>query len=121
MTTGDLFLKSLRWSIFITFIIGGIGFFIAVQEGTIKPLMLSLLSFGVAYWMSDSWRGLAAKAMILSILWVMFSALLADRLPNLARNLAGVDIYLNFYIRWIGLSFFPGIPVMMYIFKKHDN
>ena len=84
-------------------------------------MMLAVFSFGGAYLMSNSWRDMPAKAMILSILWAAFSALLASRLPNMAYNMAGIIIPYHFFYIWIGLSFFPGVPIMMFIFKKYGE
>lgn len=118
----DLFFKSVKWFFFIGFIIGGIAAFVFFQEGDIKPLILAVLSFGGAYLMSNSWRDMPTKMTIACIVWVLGSALLAFKLPVILYEAAGiVVVQYNFFIRWAAVSFFPGVPVMMYIFRAFDE
>jgi hypothetical protein len=115
---GELFLKALRWALFVAFIIGGIAAFNYLEKYGMKTGFLAVCSFGGAYLMSGPWRKLPPKAMVLSILLVAVLAWLADKLPNMYYNFTGNIVYDNFYIVWLGLVFMLGVPAMMWIFKR---
>lgn len=118
---GDLFFRSLKAFIFCACIIGGIGTFVAVEEGNIKPLIISVFSFGGAYLMSAVWRGIQSKGAVSAVAMVVVGAIVAQHLPAFAYASFGYEIYLNYYFIWMGLMLFPGIPILMFIFKNFSE
>lgn len=118
---GDVFFKSLRWFLFIGFMIGGIAAIEQTEVHGIKPLMPAILSFGMAYIMSGPWRKLPRVPMITSILVVAALALAAQYLPGFLYVYLAIRLAWNFYFIWLGLVFVIGMPFMMFIFSKHDD
>ena len=118
---GDLFFRSLKAFIIFACIICGIGTFVAVEEGNIRPMMISVLSFGGAYWLSAIWRGLQAKGVVLTVALMVAGAFVAMQLPEPAYRLFQNPIFLNYYFIWALLMLFPGLPAMMLIFKKYSD
>lgn len=117
----DSFLKALKWFLFIVFIIGGIAAVSAVEKYGVQPLMLAVFSFGGAYLMSNSWRKLPARAMVISTILVAVLGFVADYVPEFAAVFLNQFVDMNFYLIWICLTLVVGVPFMMFIFYKYDE
>jgi hypothetical protein len=117
----DAFLKAVKWFFFIACIIVGIAAMSGVEEHGVKPLMLGVVSMGLAYIMSGPWRSLSKVPMLCSILVVLLMAFLARYMPWLSyfnwHGIAG----LNYFLAWTGLVFFAGIPIMTLIFQRYND
>ncbi len=83
--------------------------------------MLIVLSFGGAYLMSGPWRDLDPKPMVLSIISIVLFGLGALYVPpEILYIFLGIEQIVNYYFAWIGLTFFIGIPFMMFVFSRYD-
>ncbi len=119
---GEAFFQALKWFISAALIIGGIGW-ITTAESSGEPMrvMLAIASFGFAYIMSGSWRSLPSNAGIISVVFVLTCGFFTRYLPGFAYVNFGIALTANFYLLWVGLLFFIGIPFMMFVFHKFNE
>ena len=117
---GEVFFKSLKWFLFVTFFIGGVASIRMIEVLGFETAILAVFSFGAAYLMSGPWRSLPKFPMALSIILIAAGAYAAQYILHYIYIYFGIRLNFNYYTTWIGLMFFVGTPVMMFVFAKYD-
>lgn len=117
----EAFLKALKWYIMVGFcIIGTSAFIIMDKTGSIKPLMIGVMSYGVVYIMTFFWTEFRRRLLLLSIIVFLVFTFASPYVPDL------MFVFFNFnpdgfnpYYTWGG-TMVLGIPFMALIFYKYD-
>ncbi len=118
----DAFFKSLRWYVIAFFAITGTHAFIkASNYGSLKPVMIGVLSYGVVYAMSYFWKNFRQKILFASMVIFLIASFLAPYIPYViyilfAHNPASFTPYYT----WVGTMAIIGIPSMTLAFYKLD-
>lgn len=115
-----LFTKALKWFIFMLCLIVGFRFIVYMQHFGAPWAMPTLLCFGGMYLLSSVWTGLPAKALIISVWLVIGFAGLGHIIDNLIFLVGGWRYDIGFFTGWGLVSFFVGIPVMMWVYHVYD-
>ena len=118
----EAFLKAVKWYVLVACaIIGTSAFMIADQSGSVKPVILGILTYGVVYIMSYFWTEFRGKLLLLSILVFVALTFLSAYVPLGMYILFAYPMELfDPYYTW-GLTVgVVGIPVMMLVFHKYD-
>lgn len=124
----EAFLKALKWYILVLFaIIGTSAFIIMDESGSIRPLMVGILSYGIVYIMSYFWKEFRRKLLFLSIMVFLGLTGVAAYMPDILYVLFGVDPLTynlqgdsyDVYYLWAG-TLIIGILPMTFIFHKYD-
>jgi hypothetical protein len=110
--------KTIGWLISMAFLIAGLGFAHNMSEtGNMEPLGISILCFGIVYWLSRTTYQSSQKVMIGSVAVLVVSGLLANFVvADVIDEYLGWDI--GFYLPWVICMLAVGAPVMGYIFKN---
>lgn len=118
----EAFLKALKWYVLVfSVIVGASAFIISDQTGSVKPIMLGVLGFGVAYIMSYFWTEFREKLLFLSILTFVGLSFLAPYAPDALYVLFGYKmIVYNPYYMWAATVAVLGIPIMWVVFYFYD-
>lgn len=118
----EAFFKAIKWYIMaICAIIGTSAFIIADKNGTIAPVMIGILSYGVVYSVSHFWKELRGSLLLASIVVFIFSSFISPYMPYamyilFAYNPASFDPYYTWAVTMAAL----GIPAMTLVFRKLD-
>lgn len=123
----EAFLKALKWYILVLFaVIGTSAFMIMDKSGSIRPLMVGILSYGVVYIMSYFWKEFRRKLLFMSIMVFLGLTGVAAYMPDILYIFFGVDPLsfdmedsYDIYYLWAG-TMMIGIFPMMFIFHKYD-
>lgn len=123
-STMELMGKVFRWWVCVTLFIFGTGFLAAVQfTGSVKPVFVCILSYGVVYWLSKSFLGLPRKLLAINVGVLGIAGACSFifypefyQYVDIARNWGEYDIFLA----WTLWSYAIGIPVMALSFAKWD-
>ena len=118
----EIFLKALKWYILVgCAIIGTSAFIISDNSGSVKPMFIGVLSYGVVYIMSFFWKEFRRKLLLLSIIVFLALSFLSPKVPILMYILFNYNpASFDPYYTWAATVGVFGIPIMMYIFKKYD-
>ncbi len=114
------FIKIFKWCLCATFFVIGCGFLAATDAtGSIKPIFITILCFGILYWLSKSFFG-ASKSLLLvncvvlgiagACSWYLYQGF------DFLSSWHGYDIFFE----WALWCYVIGIPVMGFAFKKFD-
>jgi uncharacterized membrane protein AbrB (regulator of aidB expression) len=117
----DYLFKSLKWFVFVVFFIAGIFCLEQVRIHGINWMILAVGAFGCMYMMSEAWRSLPSVAMFMTIVLVGVLWGVSHYMSDIIYVLTGEFVDWPFYFTWIGVTFVPGIPIMMFVFKKYDG
>ncbi len=118
----EAFFKALKWYIVaISAIIGTSAFIIADKSGSVAPVMIGVLSYGVVYAVSHFWKEFRGKLLLSSILIFLILSFASPYVPYLmyvlfAYNPASFDPYYTWGLTMAAL----GIPAMTLVFYKLD-
>jgi hypothetical protein len=114
----DIFAKVIKWCISTTFAITGWGCLILARDyDSIKPVFISVVSFGVVYWLYEWGKKDISKPRIVITVLVFIAALAAA----LYVQIDNVFFYYgNIYYTWWVWCMIIGIPVMAVSYKKYD-
>ncbi len=118
----EAFFKAIKWYVIaISTIIGTSAFIIANNSGSIKPVMLGILSYGMVYAMSHFWKEFREKILLSSIITFLILSFASPYIPYLmyilfAHNPASFDPYYTWGLTMAIL----GIPIMTLVFNKLD-
>ncbi len=118
----ESFFKAFKWYIIaICAIIGTSAFIIADKSGSVKPVMIGVLSYGVVYAMSHFWKEFRGKLLLTSMIIFLILSFASPYIPYLmyilfAYNPESFDPY---YTWGVTMAVF-GIPAMTLAFYKLD-
>jgi hypothetical protein len=116
----DLLVKIFKWCVCATLFVIGCGFLFATDAtGSIKPIFVALVSFGILYWLSQSFFGMARKLLLINCIVLVAAAGCAFYLYqgfDAFRGWRGYDVFFE----WALWCYAIGIPVMGISFKKFD-
>jgi len=113
----QLFINTLKWVTSTSFFILGVYCLrLATDEGTIKPIILVIFSFGIVYWMSHSTYE-ASKKVFLTGLALVLAVGLATRF-YIWPLLLSYDWDIGYYMSWGLSTIVLGIPIMGVVFWK---
>ncbi|MGN7438712.1 MAG: hypothetical protein ACTHOO_08720 [Alcanivorax sp.] len=121
----EAFLKALKWYILcLSVIVGAAAFIISNNTGSIKPVMIGILGFGVAYIMSYFWTEFREKVLFLSIVTFIVLSFISPYVPDAIYILFGHRMgplygFTEYYI-WAGIVGALGIPTMTAVFYFYD-
>ncbi|PCI57038.1 MAG: hypothetical protein COB36_01860 [Alphaproteobacteria bacterium] len=118
----EAFLKALKWYILVgCAIIGTSAFIISENSGSVRPILIGVLSYGVVYIMSFFWKEFRRKLLLLSIIVFLVLSFLSPKIPIWAYILFNYNpAAFDPYVTWAATVGILGIPIMMFIFKKYD-
>ena len=120
MRLSEAFLKALRWYIIAgSAVIGTSAFIIADNTGSVKPVMIGVLAYGVVYMTSYFWEEFRGKLLLLGILVFLAISFASPAVPYLLSGLSGHDpLSWDPYYIWGGAMAAFGIPAMTFVFYK---
>lgn len=117
----ELISKLFKWCVCATLFVAGCGFFFASDvTGSIKPIFMAIICFGVLYWLSKSFFGLPKKLLALNFIVVAVAAGAAYFFYQgfgFLRGWSGFDLFFE----WTLWCYAIGIPVMGFGFAKWDD
>ncbi len=119
----EAFLKALKWYILVfCVIVGASAFIVSNNTGSVKPIMLGVLGFGVAYVMSYFWKEFRDKLLLGSILTFVALSFFAPYAADALYILVGSKAlyYANPYFVWAGVVGALGVPIMTAVFYFYD-
>lgn len=117
----DLFIQALkRFLIAALLICGFYCVWLANFGSTMRPTMVGVLSFGLAYLFAYFWHRYEKAAALASVSVFGVLVVLNKFLPMLVYIAAGYVLDVPFFLRWGLLELILGIPLMMFVFKKLD-
>ena len=118
----EAFLKSLKWYVLaISVIIGASAFIVSNDTGSIKPVMIGIVGFGVAYIMSYFWTEFREKVLFFSIVTFLGLSFLAPSVPDAVYVLFGHRMApMDPYYLWAMTVAALGIPIMTIVFYFYD-
>lgn len=118
----EAFLKALKWYILVgCAIIGTSAFIIADNSGSVRPVIIGVICYGVVYIMSYFWREFRDKLLLYSIVVFLSLSFFSAKVPVVLYILFGFPMTLfDPHYTWAGTVGVLGIPIMTYIFKKYD-
>lgn len=118
----ESFLQSLKWYILaLSIVIGTSAFIISEKTGSMKPLMLGLLGYGVAYIMSSFWKNFRNRVLFGSIVVFTGLSLFSPFATDMLYVLFGFRVDLDPYVTWALVEAVFGIPLMMLVFFYWDD
>ena len=114
----SILFQVMKWTVSVFFAITGIYCLMVIQNtGDIKPLFISIVSFGIVYWMYKSKDDVPKAVMFMTLVvivasyWIM---LYAPYYLNLEHHLFTSSQYLA----WLSCAFICGLPVAYITFWK---
>ncbi len=116
---GESFLKALKWYfIMLCAIIGTSAFIIADNTGSVRPVMLGVLSYGTVYTLSAFWKDFRGKLLLISILVFVALSFLSPYIPYAMYILFAFDPKsFDPYYTWGVTTGILGIPIMTLVFR----
>ncbi len=118
---GKNIFKFLKWYVVALFMITGVATLLIAQEhDSVRPLMFSVLSLGVAYILSVFWHKISAKLMLVGMATLVLSGFLTQYADMAFYVLSGEITNLGPYQLWAAVTFVVGLPVMSWAFSKYD-
>jgi hypothetical protein len=115
----ELFLRTLRWFVVVSFVIAGIGFLnYADFHDIIKPVLPGIVCLGAAFVLGTAWKDLRRKILFITIVLVVGLAWCAQYIPDITFVLFGEEMIVNYFVGWEALVIIVGFPSMMVFFHK---
>lgn len=115
----DLFLKTLRWYLVVSFTMAGIAtLYYADSVDSIKPVLPAILCLGAAFVMGVAWKEIRRKILFATLVIIVGMAYVAQFTTQIIYILTGEAIFIQYFYAWFGLVFFIGFPAMMIVFAK---
>lgn len=116
-----LFKKALKWYVIAVLVIIGIAaLLISEERDTVRPMMIAVWALGGAYILATFWHQLNRVLFLCSVVVFLATAFLTQYAPYAVYMLTGYILEWGFYRFWALVTFFVGIPAMMYVFAKYD-
>lgn len=118
----EAFLKAVKWLVLVQCAIAGTtAFIISNANGSIAPIMVGILSYGVVYVMSYFWKEFRDKLLLISIGLFLALTYASKFVPEAMFVLLGwpMEGY-NEFINWAVTVGLFGVPIMTLAFYKYD-
>ena len=115
---GVAFVKFLKWIISVAFLIIGAAFLQKFSDtGSIRPVGIVIMSFGIVFWMSKSTYEGPKKIFIISLILLGVAWALTHIFTG-----AFISAFtgLGFYTSWFLTTAAIGTPTMIYTFIKNE-
>ncbi len=117
------FINALKWYVLVgCAIIGTSAFMISEESGSVNPIIIGILGYGVVYIMATFWTEFRRKVLLISIIVFLVLSFASPYFPYLMYVLFGHDpFYYNQYYVWgLTMGLF-GIPIMSFVFYKYGD
>ncbi len=118
----DAFLKAVKWYVLVACaIIGTSAFMIADQSGSVKPVIIGIVTYGVVYIMSYFWTEFRGKLLLASIVVFVLLTFASPYVPLVMYILFAIPPELfDPYYTWGVTVGALGIPIMVLVFYRYD-
>ncbi|PCK00449.1 MAG: hypothetical protein COA45_01330 [Zetaproteobacteria bacterium] len=118
----EALLKAIKWYILVGCgIIGTSAFIISENSGSIRPVLVGVLCYGIVYIMSHFWKEFRRKLLLYSIIVFLALSFLAPQVPIYMYIFFAINpAWFDPYYTWGATVGILGIPIMTFIFKKYD-
>ncbi len=118
----EAFLKACKWLVLVECAIAGTtAFIISDATGSIAPIMIGVLTYGVVYVMSYFWKEFRDKLLLISIGLFLALTYASQYVPVLLYVLFGWSLIgYNEFLVWAVTVGTVGLPVMTLVFYKYD-
>ena len=114
----DILFQLMKWTVSVFFTITGVYCLMIVQQyDNIQPLFISILSFGIVYWMYKTKEDIPKTVMFMTLFVVIASywaMLYAPYYLDLHQRIFTGSQYLT----WLAWAFVGGWPITMITFWK---
>ncbi|MCB1782750.1 MAG: hypothetical protein KDI13_02030 [Alphaproteobacteria bacterium] len=118
----ELFLKSLKWYVLaLCVVIGTSAFSIADEMKSIKPVIIGIFSYGLAYILSAFWKDFKNRLLLAAIVVFFGIAIITPYLKVIIYILTGWTWDINPYALWAVATGVIGVPVMMFVCRRFDD
>lgn len=116
------FLQSMRWFMILILVICGMAcVFYSDKYDSVKPIFPAIIALGLAFVLSAMWKDLRNKVLFMSMILTAGLAWCAQFVSPFIYVAFNRIVDINYFVGWAGLSFFIGVPVMMYVFYKYGK
>jgi len=118
----EAFLKAVKWLVLVEcVVVGSAGFIISNATGSIAPIMIGILAYGVVYVMSFFWKEFRDKLLLISIILFLVLSYASNYVPEMLYVAFGwpMEGYNEFYL-WGTTVGIIGVPFMTLAFYKYD-
>ncbi|MBI1301823.1 MAG: hypothetical protein GC137_09235 [Alphaproteobacteria bacterium] len=118
----EAFIKALKWFFLaLCAVIGTSAFILADERGTIKPVAIGILAFGVLYITSYFWKMFRKRTLFMCVIIFLVISFAAPYVPVALYILFGYPMeFFDPYYTWAGTIFAVGLPVMTVYFYRYD-
>lgn len=118
----EAFLKACKWLVLVECVVAGsTAFIISDATGSIAPIMIGILTYGVVYIMSYFWKEFRDKLLLISIGLFLVLTYASLYIPELLYIAFGWPLVgYNEFIIWGATVGIVGFPFMMIAFYKLD-
>lgn len=119
----EYFLQACKWYVLaLCAVVGTSAFIISDDTGSIKPVMIGVLSYGVIYIMSIFWTEFRGKVLLFSFLTFLGISIASPYIPTALYILFGyTTTAFNEYALWAAAMGVIGIPIMTIVFRKYGD
>lgn len=112
----EAILSAFKWCVLaFCAVVGTSALIISDKTGSTKPIMITVLTYGIIYIMSYFWREFRGKLMLMGFGVFLVLTIIAPYLP-LLLGFEG-DYFDPFYV-WGGTVLLFGFPAMFFVFLK---
>lgn len=118
----EAFLKACKWLVLVECAIAGTAaFIISDATGSIAPIMIGVLTYGVVYIMSYFWKEFRDKLLLISIGLFLGLTFASTYVPEAMYVFLGwpMEGYNEFYVWGVTVGL-VGLPIMTLVFYKLD-
>jgi hypothetical protein len=115
---GIAFVKLIKWIISVGFLIIGAAFLQKFSDtGSIRPVGIVIMSFGIVFWMSKSTYEAPKKVFLISLGIIIAGAILTHLFTG---AFIGAFTGFHYYTSWFLTTAALGVPAMFYTFIKTE-
>ena len=114
----ELISKIFKWCVCATLFVIGAGFLAATDAtGSVKPIFVTILCFGMLYWLSKSFFGMPKKLLLINFIVLAVAGACSVFLYQGFDFLSGWGGY-DVFFEWNLWCYVIGIPVMGFSIAK---
>lgn len=115
------FMKALKWYFLTIMVIIGTSAMIVSQEtNSVRPVIVAILGYGVAYIMASFWRDFRGRLLFVSLLVFMVISAISTYQQEILFVLFGITEEYNRFLVWGVAMGILGVPAMTLVFRKYD-
>lgn len=118
----EAFLKAVKWFVLVECVVAGsTAFIISNKMGSIAPIMIGILAYGVVYVMSYFWKEFRDKLLLISIVLFLGLTYASQYVPAALYIAFGWPMVgYNEFVVWGATVGIIGLPIMTIAFYKLD-